>query len=88
MAGDYDKAISDLDIAIRNDPNMAIAFGARGAAYGAKGDFTRALNDLNEAIRINVNYAWAYNERARVYRAQGRNDLADADTATYNRLTR
>jgi tetratricopeptide (TPR) repeat protein len=85
MLGDYDKAISDCDAAIKIKP-ISEAFTTRGDAYRQKGDNTRALNDLNESIKLNPNYAFAYNIRAAVYRAQGRNDLADADTATYNRL--
>jgi len=86
MKGDYDKAIADCDTAIRLDPKLALSYGIRGAAYRAKGDYTKALSDLNEAIRLDPNYAWAYDARALVYKAQGKNDLADTDTATSNRL--
>jgi tetratricopeptide (TPR) repeat protein len=85
---DYDKAIADCDTAIRLDPNNKLAYGTRGEAYRMKGNYTQALNDLNKAISLDANDAWTYDVRARVYRAQGKTDLADADTATYNRLNK
>ena len=86
LFGDFDKAIEDATIAIRLDQNDEFAFRIRGRAHLGKRDYIRALNDLNESIRINPNASRTYEVRASVYRAQGRNDLADADTATANRL--
>ena len=75
-----------MDTAIRLDSNDKTFYAIRGSTYRMKGDYIKALRDLNEAIKLDSNYAWAFDQRARVYRAQGRNDLADADTATANRL--
>ena len=86
MLGDYDKAISDCDNAIRLNPNDGNIFRVRGRIYRLKNDYTKALSDLNDAIRLNVNDARAYEERSLVYKAQGRNELSEADTATFNRL--
>ena len=41
--GQYDRAIEDLDQAIRLNPNYAAAFNNRGSAYSAKGDLDRAI---------------------------------------------
>ena len=89
MLRDYDKAILDCDSAIRINSNwnqIYIVYGTRGVAYHQKGDNVKALSDLNESIRLNPNYAWAHDARARVYKALNRNDLAESDTSTYNRL--
>jgi len=85
--GNYDKAIADSDTAIKLDPKLARAYATRGDAYYSKGNYTKALSDLNEAIRLAPNDSWLYTVRASVYRDQGNTSLADADTATYNRLT-
>ena len=49
---DADKAIADLDEAIRFDPSRAAAYALRAAAWQLKNDPTKALADLNECLRI------------------------------------
>ena len=86
---DYDRAIDNFNISIGLNPSdIHMDYASRGRAYCEKGNYAQALTDLNEAIRRSPNYAYSYYWRAQVYKAQGRNDLADADTATYNRLNR
>ena len=50
-AGDYDRAITHYNEAIRLDPKSAVAFMDRGDAYMNKGNNDRAIADYNEAIR-------------------------------------
>jgi tetratricopeptide (TPR) repeat protein len=51
--GQYDRAISDFDEAIRLRPDFADAYKQRGTAYETKGDHDRAIEDYNQAIRLN-----------------------------------
>jgi lipoprotein NlpI len=60
---DLDRAIADLDQAIRLDPKDAGAYGNRGDAWRAKGDLDRAIADYDEAIRINPKNAFWYFNR-------------------------
>ena len=77
--GDNDRAIADLNEAIRLDPKFAMAFNNRGAAYNEQGDNDRAIADLNEAIRIDPKFAMAFNNRGNAYSDKGDNDRAIAD---------
>jgi tetratricopeptide (TPR) repeat protein len=61
--GQYDRAIEDLDQAIRFDPNGAFAFRNRGTSYARKGQYDRAIEDLDQAIRLNPNDAVASSHR-------------------------
>ena len=51
LKGDFDRAIVDLNEALRRDPKMAYAYNNRGWAYYEKGEYDRAIADLNEALR-------------------------------------
>ncbi len=77
--GLYDRAIADLDEAIRLDPNMANAYNNRGNAYSDKGLFDRGIADLDEAIRLDPKNASAYNNRGWAYNEKGLYDRAIAD---------
>ena len=49
---DYDKAISDYDVAIRLDPNYAIAYTSRGLAYVRQGRYDQAQSDFAKAKEL------------------------------------
>jgi tetratricopeptide (TPR) repeat protein len=83
--GDNDRAIADLNEAIRLDPKSAMAFNIRAGTYHQKGDNDRALTDLNEAIRLDPKLAVAFNNRGNAYSNKGDNDRAIAD---YNEAIR
>jgi tetratricopeptide (TPR) repeat protein len=74
--GQYDRAIEDLDQAIRLNPNYAASFSNRGLAYVRRGQYDRAIEDLDQAIRLNPNYAAAFNNRGSAYSAKGDLDRA------------
>lgn len=57
---DYDKAIADLNEAIRLDRAYALAYTGRGDAWAAKKDYGKAVADYNEAIRLDPNGAEGY----------------------------
>jgi tetratricopeptide (TPR) repeat protein len=81
--GDYDRAIADLDQAIRLDPQYAIAYFNRGTAYGAKGEFDHAIADYDEYLRIDPSYQRGYALRGEAYYGKGDylRAIADYDEA-------
>ena len=83
---DYDRAIADLNEAIRLDPRNSAAYNNRGWAYIDKRDYDRAIADLNEAIRLDPRNSEAYNNRGWAYNGKGEYDRAIADTSEAIRL--
>jgi tetratricopeptide (TPR) repeat protein len=77
--GQYDRAIQDLDQAIRRDPNYALAFQSRGTAYSLKGQYERAIGDFNQAIRLDPNSAASFYGRGDTYNVQGQYERAIQD---------
>src|SRR5580704_11266374 len=82
----YDRALEDLDQAIRLNPNYTAAFNNRGSAYSAKGDLDRAIADYREAIRLDPKIAAAFNNRGFAYSWKGDLDRAIADHSEAIRL--
>ena len=54
MKGDVDRAIADLNEAIKIDPNFALAYYNRAIAYGLKGDIDRAIADFDLALKFEL----------------------------------
>jgi lipoprotein NlpI len=77
--GDLDRAIADLNQAIRLDPKFALAYSNRGLAWEDKGEFDRAIADYDEAIRLDPKLALAYSNRGLVWYRKGELDRALAD---------
>src|ERR1700722_5500062 len=57
--GDYDRAITDMNEAIRLDPKNPSPFNNSGFAYAEKRDYDRAIAGYSEAIRLNPKFALA-----------------------------
>jgi tetratricopeptide (TPR) repeat protein len=51
--GDPDRAMADLDEAIRQDRRLAPAYAMRARGWEQKGDYQRAFDDCKEARRLN-----------------------------------
>ncbi|WP_315835614.1 tetratricopeptide repeat protein [Bradyrhizobium prioriisuperbiae] len=84
--GQTDRAMVDLDRAIKLDAGSAPAFRLRGDLLRrAGGDLDRAVADFNEAIRLNPNDAAAFGQRGIVFNNQRRYDRAIED---YNEAIR
>src|SRR5579872_6730502 len=79
LKDEYDQAITDLDEAIRLDPDQSTAFLNRGSAWLRKLDFDRAIADYSEAIWLDPNAARAYFNRAIARGRKNEIDLAIAD---------
>ncbi|WP_048323822.1 tetratricopeptide repeat protein, partial [Crocosphaera watsonii] len=57
--GNYNRAIEDLNKAIRLDINFAKAYNNRGFSYDKLGNYKKAIENYKEAIRLDPNYATA-----------------------------
>jgi tetratricopeptide (TPR) repeat protein len=77
--GDYDRAIIDLDEAIRLESKFARAWNDRGFTYTSKGNNNGAISDYDQAIRLDPNYALAHVNRGNVYDSKGDHDRAIFD---------
>jgi tetratricopeptide (TPR) repeat protein len=48
--GNYDKAIADLNEAIRLNPSSFSAYNNRGSVWEEKSEYDKAITDYNEAL--------------------------------------
>jgi Tfp pilus assembly protein PilF len=84
--GDSDRALADLDAAIRFDPDDPATHVMRGVLLASKSDFSRALADFDAAIAADAEFAPAFLSRAEVRSKTGEYDRAIADFETAVRL--
>lgn len=61
--GKYDAAISNLNKAIKNNPNMWEAYNNRGLSYHHKKKYDQAIADYNKAIELNPKEYKPYGNR-------------------------
>jgi tetratricopeptide (TPR) repeat protein len=64
LKGQYDRAIDDLDRAIRLMPKNADFYTERCFAYDSKHDEARAIADCAEATKLDPRKAVTYGQRA------------------------
>src|SRR5215467_8307921 len=65
--GDYDRALSDLDSALRLDPKDAYAWDNRGDLWREQGEFDKAIADYSKAIQVDGAFLAAYLDRGMAY---------------------
>lgn len=82
----YADAITEFSRAIREEPDSALVYNARGYAYYMERDYQRALADLDHAIRLNPEYLNAYQNRSRSRRAAGDLPGSEADSKRVREL--
>ncbi len=77
--GDYDRAIADLNAAVRIDPKSVNALRVRGNYYRDQHDFEHALENYNQAIAVNPKDPETFTQRANAYVINGNfvNAMAD-----------
>ena len=80
--GELARAVTELNEAIRLNPNRATAYNARGYAYLRMRMYKNALADFDQAIRLDPKYANAYHNRAAARRASGNAAGAAQDLAS------
>jgi tetratricopeptide (TPR) repeat protein len=76
-----DKAIADLDEAVRLNPKNVEFYDYRADAWQFKGDLDRAIANYDQANRVDPQYAAAYFSRGRIYQQKGDIARAKADYA-------
>ena len=79
LKGERTEAIERYDRAIALNPQMAMAYNNRGAAWMAGGDHSHAIVDFNRAIELNPQDAGAYNNRGSALKDLRQYDLAVAN---------
>jgi tetratricopeptide (TPR) repeat protein len=84
--GEYDRAVADLNAAVRLDPRIAGLYLERGLAYEAKDEHLLAIADFSEAIRRDPALVQAHFGRAMAYEAGGQRELSMADLNNATRL--
>ena len=77
--GDLDGALSELNEAIRLDPQSAFAYYNRGVIWGARQNLDRAISEYDQAIKFEPKYAVAYVNRGLAWHNKGNSDRALAD---------
>ena len=81
--GDFDRAISNFNEAIKLESKHAVPLINRGNAYQEKGDFDRAISDYDEAIKLDFKLGFknadAFNNRGNAYQEKGDFDRAISD---------
>lgn len=76
---EYDRGITDTNVAIKLFPKSTLAYTNRGRAYQLKGDLKRAFDDFTIAIGHDRENPAAYINRASVREQQGDKQGAVAD---------
>ena len=54
---EWNKAITELDEAIRLNPRDALAYGYRGGAYCVRGELDKAISDFTRQIELEIGRA-------------------------------
>jgi tetratricopeptide (TPR) repeat protein/WD40 repeat protein len=79
LKGDLERALLDVNEAIKFDPSFARAFETRSFIRGSKHDLDGAIADASEAIRLDPHLVMALNNRAQSYLQKGDTARAFAD---------
>jgi tetratricopeptide (TPR) repeat protein len=83
---EYEKALTDLNEAIRLDPERPAYFSNRGMVYDRLGEYDRAIGDYDQALRRDPTDSLTYNHRGLAYRAKKDDDRAISDYGQAIRL--
>ena len=76
---EYTKALSDVNEAIKLDPENPEYLGGRALLHFYFNDFVRALDDFNKTLQIDPNNARAYRGRSWIHENNGEFNLAQID---------
>ena len=83
--GEFERALADINDALKVDPKYAFAFGQRGQTLfrkrliTKKGGWESAIEDFGEAIKLDPNLLWLYSSRGVAYSNNRQYSLAAAD---------
>ncbi len=79
--GKVDKAINDFNIAVKLQPELAVAYNNRGNAYLLKGDLDKAIADYSQSIKHAPKDAMSYSNRSVAYLRKGEFDKTIEDAS-------
>ena len=82
-SGQYEKAITNFDEAVRHGSGRARLFNNRGYAYFMLGQYEKAIEDFDKAINLEPRYPAAYKNRSWSYRNLGLTAQAAKDFQKY-----
>ena len=77
--GRHQRAVDDIDQALRLKPDDADNYYLRGVSYRALGKLEQAIADSSRAIGLDSNFAAAYANRAYAYKELGNTNQARND---------
>ena len=83
-----DRALADLNQALKLKPDEANFYDSRGFAYAGKGEYERAMADYNQALKLEPGADYAYYHRGVIYRTLGDHQKAIADFKRTLELTK
>lgn len=76
--GQYDEAIIDMRLAVRNNPGSTRALYLLGTAYKLKGDWILAADAYRQLLKIKSDHPYGMRELSKILIAQDRSDEAAA----------
>ncbi|MCY4552507.1 MAG: tetratricopeptide repeat protein [Candidatus Poribacteria bacterium] len=79
--GKVDKAINDFNIAVKLQPELAVAYNNRGNAYLLKREVDKAIEDYSRSIKHAPKDAMSYSNRGVAYLRKGEFDKTIEDTS-------
>ena len=68
--GDYDRALADLDKALRTRSEIGASASERASIYDVKSEFDRAIADYDTVLKLDKDSLAVRSGRARAYRAR------------------
>ena len=86
LQSNFDRAIVELNEALRADPTYKWSYNSRGNAWKGKGELDHAIADYNEALKLDPKFGLAYNNRGAAHEAKGDLERAIADLEQAIRL--
>jgi len=86
--GNEREAILDLDIAIKLNPEKALAYNNRAWSLAAIHEYEKALTDINKAIALDNNLPTSHDTKSVILSAMGKQDeaLKSVNTAIGQKL--
>jgi tetratricopeptide (TPR) repeat protein len=79
IQGETDRALAEVNHALKIAPYLGEAYFQRGCIHEARGDHDSALTDLDQALTCDPQHAMAYLHRGRLRTSRGEHDGALAD---------
>jgi tetratricopeptide (TPR) repeat protein len=84
--GDLDKALEDLNKAIKLEPKSVYAYQNRANLHKKRKEPDEAVADYSKAIKVNPKFPYAYQGRGLLLLRQGKDAEAESDFARYLQL--